>query len=101
MHEELIKDLRQAIYRKEKFEEICEKLTDKVTLMSGHCGIAGVSGAPLSEDVAVFVEDYYGGRVIKQEATPVTIIDREGKATYAVTKRELPKGTQYHLVICK
>jgi len=98
-----IDDLREALWRKEKFEEICEKLTDKTNNLGVSfdtaisCGQASAMDQ-LDETVAIYVDDYFGGKVIKQESHPVTILDEEGKATYAVTGRKLPKGQTYHLV---
>ena len=99
-----LEDSRQAIYRKEKFEEIVGKLTDKVVGVVGMCGAATAANrcnvmSELDSTVAVYVDDYFGGKVIKQEATAVTILDTNGKATYGVTARKLPKGKNYHLVI--
>jgi hypothetical protein len=44
------------------------------------------------------VTDYFGGKVIKQEATPVTILDETGKATYGLTKKPADKGKKFLLV---
>ena len=93
-----IDDLREALWRKEKFEEICDKLADKVNVL----GVTGEFGSQtvmdrLDDSVAVYVDDYFGGKVIKQEATPVTILDHEGKATYGLTKREPDEGEKFIL----
>lgn len=66
-------------------------------------GYGGISlsnaSVMLSDSVAQYVDDYYGGKVIKQEATPVTILDSQGKATYALTRRPADKGRNYLLVL--
>lgn len=99
-YEDAIKSLNEALYRKEKFEEIVDKLADKTNVMS-----ADLSGAISSTDVMAhlddsvprYVEDVNGGKVIKQEATPVTILDENGKATYGLTKEKPDKGRMYQL----
>jgi len=58
---------------------------------------SGSAQIKLSDDVAVYVDDYFGGRVIKQEATSVTILDKKGKATYGLTARKADKGKDYIL----
>ena len=99
---EHITDLKEALYRKEKFEEICEKLTDKAEVYATACDIYTTDPADimdsLDETIPRYVEDFFGGKVIKQESNPVTILDRSGKATYGVTKKALPKGQKYHLI---
>lgn len=100
-YEDNIKDLREALWRKEKFEEILGKLTDKANVF-GDASMTWVSGgdvmACLDDSVPRYVEDVLGGKVIKQEATPVTILDENGKATYGYTKQKADKGRTYKLV---
>lgn len=64
------------------------------------CISASASGYELTlpATVPVYVEDYFGGKVIKQEATPVTILDAKGKATYSQTAKKPKKGMNYILV---
>ena len=105
-----IKTLEENINRKEAFEDICERLTTVVEKIhpnsfsdiSGYGGWATASDinimAGLDDTVPVYVDDYFGGKVIKQEATPVTILDENGKATYALTAKKPTKGKAYLLV---
>lgn len=103
-YQEHIDDLKQALYRKEKFEEICEKLADKNTKLTsdlyaatGSC-ISSVSVMDhLDDTVPRYVPDYFGGRCIKQEAYPVTILDDMGKATYALTATKPDKNKRFIL----
>lgn len=100
-YQKAIDDLKETLNRKEKFEEILEKLTDK-TIGYGYtlntCVSAGDIMASLDDSVPRYVEDVHGGKVIKQEATPVTILDENGKATYGLTKQAPDKGKKYQLL---
>lgn len=98
-----IDDLREALWRKEKFEEITEKLAEisvyngsKIMGMEGCC-VTGSGELRLPDDVARYVPDYFGGQVIKQEAYPVTILDENGKATYALTATKPDKNKRFIL----
>ncbi len=99
-YENHIEDLREALNRKESFEKIMDKLVDKTNYLVGMSDTL-VSGADimasLDDSVPRYVEDVNGGRVIKQEATPVTILDENGKATYGLTKEAPDKGKRYQL----
>lgn len=115
-HNKIVEEYKEALQiqkenlnRKEKFESICDKLTDisdkLTTKYSDIIGtidsyaFAGTAGElVLPDNVPVYVDDYFGGKVIKQESHPVTILDETGKATYGVTAKKLPKGQTYHLV---
>jgi hypothetical protein len=102
-YEEHIKNLTEALNRKENFEKIMDKLVDKTNDFSSRClnyvdGSSSVMSA-LDDTVPRYVEDYFGGKVIKQEATNVTILDPKGKATYGLTKKPANKGKDYLLVI--
>ena len=98
--ERAIKDLREALWRKEKFEEILDKLTDKTNLFAS-ASMDYVSASSimdcLDDSVPRYVEDRNGGKVIRQEATPVTILDENGKATYGLTKEAPDQGKRYQL----
>lgn len=100
-YEEAIKDLKEALYRKDELVKIVDKLVDRSittdnTLSSlNGCIMAGELILP--NDVPRYVEDYFGGKVIKQEATPVTILDEQGKATYGLTAKKASEGRLYIL----
>jgi hypothetical protein len=99
-YEKYVEDLREALNRKEGFEKILDKLTDKMVDF-GDTSIKWVSGSDiminLDDTVPRYVDDYFGGKIIKQESTPVTILDRNGKATYGVTARKPKKGKNFIL----
>lgn len=52
----------------------------------------------LPDDVLRYVPDFFGGQVVKQEATRVVKLDKSGNATYHFTKKEPNKGFSYLLV---
>jgi hypothetical protein len=88
-------EYRQALYRKDKMVEIVDLLaTRTVELTNKFAGISTSIGSAdvmdrLDDTVARFVPDVLlGGQVIKQEGTPVTILDENGKATYGLTKKK-------------
>ena len=96
-----IENLNEALNRKEKFEDICDKLADKTNdlayAMDGNiCSSSSVMDR-LDDSVPRYVDDYFGGKVIRQESTPVTILDEKGKATYAVTAQK-PKSKQMYIL---
>ena len=105
-YKEAIKDLRQALWRKDSITSILESLVEKVNFVSGQyidssLGSLGSGGimAALDDSVPRYVDDYFGGRVIKQEATPVTILDHKGKATYGLTACKPEKGKTFILYL--
>jgi hypothetical protein len=96
-----IDDLREALNRKESFEKIMDKVVDKtnsLTVDFASCVGTADLMMHLDDSVPRYVEDYFGGKVIKQEATKVTILDENGKATYALTKKPADKGKKFLLV---
>jgi hypothetical protein len=67
-------------------------------LTSSGGGVYWDNNTLLGDHVAVYVDDYFGGKVIKQEATKVVIIDKNGKTTEAFSKQKPDKGYSYKLV---
>ena len=101
-YQEAIDDLKATLNRKETMEKILDKLTDKISssdyLTASTVDWVTSSGELiLPPDVPRYVEDYFGGKVIKQEAHPVTILDENGKATYGVTAKKPEKNKRYVL----
>ena len=85
----------------ERLDKVFDRLVDKQENCfslgdTSWCTAAGELVLP--DHVPVYVDDYFGGKVIKQEATPVTILDENGKATYALTANKPTKGKAYLLV---
>lgn len=52
----------------------------------------------LPDDVAQYIDDYFGGKVIKQEATKVIVIEKSGEVKTGLTKQPADKGFSYKLV---
>ena len=52
----------------------------------------------LPDDVLVYVEDLFGGKVIKQEATKAILIESDGTIKTGLTKQKADKGYGYKLV---
>ena len=100
-YQDHIEDLREALNRKESFEKIMDKLVDRTASMSCRLdtciGSASVMSC-LDDTIPRYVPDHFGGKVIIQEATSVTILDEKGKATYAFTAEKADKGRTYKLV---
>jgi len=93
-------EYRQALYRKDKMVEIVDLLATRTAELTN--SFAGMGSANvmdnLDDTVARFVPDVLlGGQVIKQEGTPVTILDENGKATYGLTK-EKPTNKQRFII---
>lgn len=118
-HEAIVKELLARVDLHKQYEEmrkdnqknsdslikILESLTAKdrdyltVNNTSGiACAVSGGYELALPDHVPVYVEDTLGGKVIKQEATAVTILDEKGKATYGYTKEKADKGRLYKLI---
>lgn len=114
-HDAIVKDLLTRVDMYKQYDEmrkdnqknnnilieILEKLANKSNLYAD-ASMSYVTGtdimAHLDDSVPRYVEDYFGGKVIKQEATPVTILDSKGKATYGLTKMPPDKNREYKLV---
>jgi len=51
-----------------------------------------------SDEVAQYVDDLFGGKVIKQEANKAIIITKEGEVKTGLTKEKVDKGYKYKLI---
>jgi len=100
-YEQAIDDLKKTLNCRNDIVEILDRLTDKETSPFVSVSNSFVAGddvmSHLDDSVPRYVEDVNGGKVIKQEATPVTILDEDGKATYGYTKESPDKGKKYQL----
>lgn len=81
-----------------------KKILDKITSLTINGSGFAVSGGTwstnltLPDDVPRYVEDYCGGRVIKQEATKVIEITKTGEIKTGLTKQPADKGFDYKLI---
>jgi hypothetical protein len=87
----------------EKAENL-KDILDKMTSMTiNGIGFANAMGSwnlnmDLPDNVAQYVEDMLGGKVIKQEANKVIKIDQQGNVTTGLTKQAKDKGFSYKLI---
>lgn len=81
--------------------EVLQKVEDLGATLAATSGnfITNDSLAPRlrMEGAAMLVDDYYGGKVFEHEATDLTVLDSNGKATYHKTKQAPDKGFSYKL----
>lgn len=110
-HEKIVAELKQRITQAEDLHKLLENIIDKTGIptppknwVSGASlsvlkdGILGWTGYSLPDNVAQYVDDYFGGKVIKQEATKVVILEKDGERKEAFTKQKPDKGFSYKLV---
>ena len=80
---------------------LLERLVDKAasfsTFAAGSLNISGELILP--DNVPVYVDDHFGGKVLKQEATKVIEISAEGVIKTGLTKRKADDGYGYVLVL--
>lgn len=104
VRDERIQKLEKEISEARNLKEILDKLTIKWTTITSSGGIdndvswIGGTHFSLDESVLVYVDDYFGGKVIKQEATKLVIVDEKGDVTYSQTKQSPDKGFKYKLL---
>jgi hypothetical protein len=119
-HEEIVAGLRQQIERAEDLRDLFKEIVSRtgvpmpekdgslftsngsITWRNEERGMEDVEtflrGKVNGGELAILLEDYFGGKVFKQEATKVVELDEDGKATYHVTKQKPDKGYKYKLV---
>ena len=97
-----IMKLEKELDEARRLEKILDKISDKwITsgngiVMSSHGGLG--YELSINENVAQYVDDYFGGKVIKQEATKLIEIAIDGKVGTAYTKQKPDKGYKYKLI---
>ena len=82
---------------------LLERLVDKAVAGSLFASSAGMnfrgSELILPDNVPVYVDDHFGGKVLKQEATKVIEIAANGDIKTGLTKRKADDGYGYVLVL--
>ena len=82
-YQKAIDELKAALNRRDDIVKILDRVTDESTtkfaMASGTVGAGDIMSC-LDETVPRYTDDYFGGKVIRQEASPVTILDNKGKA---------------------
>lgn len=94
--DKLVSELRAA----RDLKEILNKFSG-LTINGNGFSITGGSwntDLVLPDNVAQYVDDYFGGKVIKQEAIKVIEINKDGEIKTGLTKQKPDKGYSYKLV---
>lgn len=88
-----LKEKTDLVKLLERFERKDESLdTGKFSITGGSIsGSVSIMGVDFDKDVAVYIDDYFGGKVIKQESIKVIAIDKDGNVTYGRTDRKNKK----------
>ena len=99
-----IKDLKERLSKAETLERVLDKIWSTVECSSitlngkfpdvSSLNIDKINGG----EPAIYVDDYYGGKVIKQEATKLIIIRNDGTIIEGYTKKEPDKGHSHKIV---
>ena len=99
--EDLVEEMRKQRDAAQELQGVLEKLADKaqnfVTFASNSLNFN--SELILPDNVPVYVDDHFGGKVIKQEATKVIEISADGDIKTGLTKRKADDGYGYVLVL--
>ena len=82
------------------FKVILTKLADKAgtTVSMAYVDDLVGSGGHIPDDVARYVEDLFGGKVIEQEANKAILIGKDGSIKTGHTRKACDKGREYKLV---
>ena len=99
--EDLVEEMRKQRDAAQELQGVLEKLADRaqnfVTFASNSLNFN--SELILPDNVPVYVDDHFGGKVIKQEATKVIEISADGDIKTGLTKRKADDGYGYVLVL--
>ena len=92
----------------QELSSILAKLSDKATtftacisglnISGGSLACESINGIKIGDNIAQYVDDHFGGMVIKQEATKVIEIAPDGSITTGLTKRPADAGFSYILL---
>lgn len=98
---ELTQELQQAKDLKEVLSSMAKEVTNCVRIVDGcsmNAGInftaeiiGGSNGNFKMDQVAFYVDDFYGGKVLKQESIRVVSLDKDGNVKYGYTSRNNKK----------
>jgi len=90
-------ELQQARDLKEILEKMALASNTHGTLLSSGCFNTITGGLNFPDNIPQYVDDFYGGKVIRQEATKVIHISRDGDVTTGMTKRQPDEHFTYIL----
>ena len=98
-YESKIQKLEEELEKAKDFKSILTKLSEKdYSFMGTGFNVTGGGSISFTEDVAIYVDDLLGGKVIKQEGTPCIRINSRGKVKEGLTKEKADEGFSYKLV---
>lgn len=95
--DERIEKLSEAIKEERRRNDISELLRKHDQDLCGITGYVDSLRAGFPDNIPQYVDDYFGGKLFKQEATKVVILDKDGNATYALTAKTPDEGFSYVL----
>ncbi len=98
---EEVKKLKEELKQARNLNGILEKMTKVSFNDSGLLFSSSFSGFiddRLSDNVAIYVDDILGGKVIKQEGNKCFVIDKNGSLKEGLTKQKVDKGFSYKLI---
>lgn len=100
LYQKKIDSLTRELEYAQNLKSIVEKLypLHRIDGSTIRLNVSGSSELILPDKVPVYVEDYLGGKVIKQEATKVIHITKEGEVKTGLTKQSADKGYSYKLI---
>jgi hypothetical protein len=96
-----IKYLEERLKKAENLELILNKL---YPLYTSNCIVFSNDGGCISgklnlpDDVLVYVDDLFGGKVIKHVGTKAIKIEKDGTVKTGLTKQKADKGYSYKLI---
>lgn len=100
-----VNKLRVDLHRANDLKDILNQLAQRVqseTKINGGIGLNITGGdhvynIELGDHVPVYVDDLFGGKVIKQEANKAIKIDKHGNVKTGLTKQKVDTGYNYRL----
>lgn len=95
--EKLRLELREAKNLKDVLDKLTGRIGSEIVCGTG-LSYSTSAGLRMDDTVAQYVADYFGGKVIKQEATKLLIIDGNGTTHNYYTRKPADKGYSYKLI---
>jgi hypothetical protein len=96
-YEGRITELQERALRAERLETLLNKFSGMFGAESLQWNISSMK-LNLGDDVLVYVDDLFGGKVIKQEAVKAIKIEKDGTVKTGLTKSKADKGYDYKLL---
>jgi hypothetical protein len=94
-----IKDLEERLKKAENLESILNKFTSLFTTRGQFLKMDYTSGELiLPDDILRYVDDLFGGKVIKQEGIKAIKIEKDGTIKTGLTKDKADEGYIYKLI---